>query len=438
MSSNARKSARLAENAAAAAAADLKPSPESHAETTAPPKRRKNTKLQSAVDNNTEVPPTNPETASDAPKKKRAYTKRKTDSAESTTASSEGRPKPKRPRKRKSDDSAVTTGNVSITAVSEEAKPKRPRKTKKMDDSVTTANEEVNPKGPRKRKTDALDTAAGEKQKPKRPRKAKKKDAQADTNPSLISDEGQPAITTQSALQHQSPINLSDPCSVLPTETWHRILAFLPLSQVAKISSVSKAWLDGSRSLSIWRAACEQGNLGEPKKKYRTHMALACSQANRICDRCYCVSPKRSRASAAPLPVSDADDQEAVWALCLKCRQQYYDIHPEPLRDIEAVEQGKKKRRMTVTKACNIFHLTDDEIYELEFEEHRNPHYASASPMKLFDRFEVQQCALEAHGGWVGIEACRKRQKKRAKLRRERAADPNRVQKPRANRQRRH
>ncbi|KAF9275600.1 hypothetical protein BGZ68_010657 [Mortierella alpina] len=82
-------------------------------------------------------------------------------------------------------------------------------------------------------------------------------------------------------------VNPSDPCSVLPTEIWHKVLSHLPLSQVAKTSWVSKTWLDGARQWRVWQQICEKCKLGTPKLKYKTFMAIVCANSYFICDKCH-------------------------------------------------------------------------------------------------------------------------------------------------------
>jgi hypothetical protein len=99
-------------------------------------------------------------------------------------------------------------------------------------------------------------------------------------------------------------VNKSDPCAVLPTELWHRILSLLPLSMAAQTSTVSKTWLHGTRSSPIWKAICDKGELGKPKKKFKSYMALACAHSYWVCEGCFSVTKGRPRGSDIPLPVS--------------------------------------------------------------------------------------------------------------------------------------
>ncbi|CAO3566957.1 unnamed protein product [Mortierella alpina] len=90
-----------------------------------------------------------------------------------------------------------------------------------------------------------------------------------------------------SATQEKVAVDPSDPCSMLPTEIWHKVLSHLPLSQVAKTSWVSKTWLDGARKWPVWQQICEKCKLGTPKIKYKTFMAIVCANSYFICDKCH-------------------------------------------------------------------------------------------------------------------------------------------------------
>ncbi|KAK3827952.1 MAG: hypothetical protein J3Q66DRAFT_321475 [Benniella sp.] len=204
---------------------------------------------------------------------------------------------------------------------------------------------------------------------------------------------------------YQPPvINPSDPCQVLPTELWHQILSLLPLSKVAGLSMVSKTWLDGTRTYPAWKSICEALKLGEPKIKFRSYMAMVCARSFFICDKCHSSSTGRGNASEIPLPVADKDDDDFVWMLCHACRLEYYGRYPENVREAQ-VDHDWQMKRITKTNAQGIYHLSDEDMYGLYYQERRNPHYRNAYPMKLYDRYEVQERALQVHAGWVGVDA---------------------------------
>ncbi|KAG0227934.1 hypothetical protein B0O80DRAFT_532907 [Mortierella sp. GBAus27b] len=194
----------------------------------------------------------------------------------------------------------------------------------------------------------------------------------------------------------QTVFNPKDPCQVLPTELWHQILSLLPLCNVAPLPMVSKMWLYSTRSFPAWKAICERAKLGEPKLKYRSYMALACSRSHFICDKCYSHTTGRPRSSMIPLPVANKDDNETVWMLCRDCRLEYYGRYPEQLPQIY-------RARITRTSALSMYHMMDCDLRGLFFQEAPNPHSDYATPMRLYRRDEIINRALTTHGGWVGV-----------------------------------
>ncbi|KAF9089029.1 hypothetical protein BGX29_012258 [Mortierella sp. GBA35] len=287
-------------------------------------------------------------------------------------------------------------GGDTIQAETPTTKAKRTKKDKAKDDTTATASS-----GRKKRKVDpgqddnlqngdqAASTQEGPA--PKKQRKGKKG-----------------AETTTTAPPVPIVINKTDPYSVLPTELWQEVLSYLSLSQLSKISTVSKNWLEGTRSLQVWRDICEKGNLGQPKKKYRTHMALVCSQSYWICEQC--LSHHAGKNADIPLPVEIEELAGEKRMLCHPCRLKYFRKHPE---EIKRRSYGNDKNgnpiyennKITKTDACAMYYLTDEDLWLVDCETRQNPHYRYAAPMRLFLEEDVQARALEVHGGRIGASA---------------------------------
>ncbi|KAF9088716.1 hypothetical protein BGX23_007149 [Mortierella sp. AD031] len=174
-----------------------------------------------------------------------------------------------------------------------------------------------------------------------------------------------PALATPPAA---GPLNFMDLCIVLPTEIWHQFLEDLLPSGITRISTVSRTWLNGTRSHPVWTEICEMGGLHR------------------------CVHMFSSQMAFVPLPV----------AMLLR-----NNINDD-----------------VVTVLLNVCHLCRFESYYLTDPEH-NPDYLQGLPYfgLLFDGADldldegrdddiylhshVQERALEIHGGWAGIEAIR-------------------------------
>ncbi|OAQ26587.1 hypothetical protein K457DRAFT_140232 [Linnemannia elongata AG-77] len=193
-------------------------------------------------------------------------------------------------------------------------------------------------------------------------------------------------------------------CSIFPTEVLQQILLCLPLSKITRHSRISKAWLDAARVLPVWKEACKKAKLGDPRKKYKTHMALVCANSYWICERCMSFSKGREHYADLPLPVEDKDDDHLVWMLCLACRQEYFERHPEPLKEDRIYRDEFAFVVQTKQLAPHAIFIN----YALRGENLRGVPSTGREDTRnqLFDRGAVQRRALEVHGGWIGIDAC--------------------------------
>ncbi|KAF9205389.1 hypothetical protein BGZ59_000508 [Podila verticillata] len=206
------------------------------------------------------------------------------------------------------------------------------------------------------------------------------------------------------------PINPSDPCSLFPTELWHTVLGHLPLSLIARTSSVSKAWLAGARSYRGWAIAARNGKMGTPKIKYKTFMALVCSRSYFVCDRCLDYSTGKGLRSRIPLPVPLNFDVTNTWMLCHNCRREYYREHPERLRppcNPTDKTTYMAHRRITKSAAMWVYWLDGCDLAMLHFNEYDNPFGARGHPMRVYDELAVQKQAYSVHAGWVGLDAAK-------------------------------
>ncbi|KAG0287212.1 hypothetical protein BGZ97_007162 [Linnemannia gamsii] len=343
------------------------------------------------------------------PKLKRA--KKVKDETAAATEEKEPRPKTKRTKKVKVEtatDTAVRAGAETVAKAVGKGKAKAKR-TKTEDDDSTAPTAST---GRKKRKIDPENYVAD--------------DGGADGSGAASSTQLGPASKKQrtttgkkrgaakAPVEPPKPIiiNKSDPYSVLPTELWQEVMLYLSLSQIAKTSTVSKGWLEGTRSLQVWRDVCSKAALGKPMKKYPTHMGLVCAQSYWICEQC--LTMNNGKGSDIPMPVEIAELANERLMLCRYCRCQYYRKHPEEtkLRKNVTNHYGEyvyeHDVRITKTQACDSYHLRDEDLWSLDCLEKRNPHYRNAAPMRLYLEEEVQERSLEIHGGWIGIKAVRR------------------------------
>lgn len=197
-------------------------------------------------------------------------------------------------------------------------------------------------------------------------------------------------------------INPHEPFSSLPVEILQHIISWLPLPEIARASMVSKTWLDAVHYMSVWRTICREAGLGEPKKKYKTYMALACADSFWICTRCYSFSNAKTNRADLPLPVKDVDDNNHVHMLCLQCRREYFHKHPAPLK------KGVYRQEFDwIPRAGSIAPNGVYINYGLEGSQLDGIEVVGSSSqgLPLYDRSEVQKRAIHVHGGWVGVNA---------------------------------
>jgi DNA repair protein len=67
-------------------------------------------------------------------------------------------------------------------------------------------------------------------------------------------------------------------------------------------------------------------------------------------------------------------------------------------------KNNEKYKMITKTRAMAEYRLKKDELFKLKHIEVKNPHYASAAPMILFLKSQVEEIALEKWGDWETIK----------------------------------
>ncbi|KAG0349137.1 hypothetical protein BG005_011127 [Podila minutissima] len=206
------------------------------------------------------------------------------------------------------------------------------------------------------------------------------------------------------------PINPSDPCSLFPTELWHAVLDHLPLSQIARTSSVNNGWLTGARSYRGWAIAAAYGKMGVPKIKYKTFMALVCSRSYFVCDLCLSYSTGKELRSRIPLAVQVNGDAANTWMLCHDCRREYYRRRPKWLRppcNSKDKTTYVANKKICKTDAMWDYWLDGSDLAGLQYNVYENPYSARGYPMCLFDERVIQKRAHNVHAGWVGLDGAK-------------------------------
>ena len=290
------------------------------------------------------------------------------------------------------DEDQATIGLSTATDPHPSVRPRRSQRqalskaVKQEQTKVEQCEEEIKPKKKRAR----------------RPRKA------VETGKSK--DATEPTVTTDSIME----LVVLEPMPALlrvPPEVWYHILSCLPTSHVAPLSLVCTRLLEVCRSWPRWRTICKVSLLGEPKRKYRSRMALVCSESYYICDLCDSRSTGTGSygLSGFPLSVSRADDQDHRWRLCRKCRIEYYQDHPDDAGK-EIMSNIKRKDEISEYDIIRDLKLKHEDLFQFDrrsvgYHSYRRRFYNPQDYM--FNEREVTEHAMDMHGGWAGVLAAR-------------------------------
>ncbi|KAF9122862.1 hypothetical protein BGW39_009455 [Mortierella sp. 14UC] len=397
--SDLRCSSRIARNAQARTDANMtegtsSASATTPAETTTKKLTRGGKGRKVADSSNTEIQQAQEEADDSAPRKRR----KKVAAEDTTTTDDDQNRSAGLPGEETIDDGGVGSSAKQEPDPSPVPKKKvRPPKNSTTDTETTTST----PHTPKAKKSKAATDRKG------------KGKAKAAVDPTSLDNTGDQAGTCDEggkdqddmvirAISAPPKIDPQDPFSSLPVEILQQILSWLPLPEIARVSMVSKAWLDAIPYLSVWKKVCEEAGLGEPKRKYRTHMALACANSYWICNWCYSYTNAKTYRADLRLPVKDADENDQIHMLCLKCRREHYRNHPESLK------KGAYRNEFDwVPSAGSIapngiyinYDLSGSQLNGLQTVG------TSGHGLPLYDRSEVQRLALRVRGGWVGVDA---------------------------------
>ncbi|KAG0049285.1 hypothetical protein BGZ83_005895 [Gryganskiella cystojenkinii] len=195
----------------------------------------------------------------------------------------------------------------------------------------------------------------------------------------------------------------------VPFEIWLRIFDYMEApSQVSRLSMVSKNLLDFCRSWPKWKTICEVSGIGVPKRKYKTHLALVCSESYYICDKCYSRSTGtgRCRLSEIPCPVIRTDDHLKTWRLCNQCRIEYYVDHPETSR-LDAIDESAEISESSIAYNLKLNYY-DLGSLSRRCVGRRNLNFHNPDQF-YYNKRDATALAMEMFGGWVGVQAAKNR-----------------------------
>ncbi|KAG0045620.1 hypothetical protein BGZ83_009205 [Gryganskiella cystojenkinii] len=212
----------------------------------------------------------------------------------------------------------------------------------------------------------------------------------------------------------------------VPVELWLHIMSFIPSSHLATtLSLVSKMMLSFCRSLPRWKSICEQHNFGEPKRRYKTYMALVCSESYFLCDRCdsRTMGPEPRRryyCSSSEIPVwvwiktgGDHDVEAFTERLCRSCRCRSYMNFVDHDEILDAIDPNE---RVSSSLVLGELRLQQSDLEGLDFHPFRitQSDYGRRDRVvrvlhKMYSLRELTEVAMAVHGGWAGIKAAKTR-----------------------------
>ncbi|KAF9900045.1 hypothetical protein EC991_007961 [Linnemannia zychae] len=133
---------------------------------------------------------------------------------------------------------------------------------------------------------------------------------------------------------------------------------------------------------------------------------LLCLPLSKIArhSRCMSFSKGREHYADLPLPVEDEEDGGLIWMLCLTCRIEYFERHPEPLKEDKVYrnefEWVVQTKQLSPNSVFLNYALRGENLYGV------SSIGEADTRRQLFDPAPVQRRALEVHGGWIGVDAC--------------------------------
>lgn len=211
--------------------------------------------------------------------------------------------------------------------------------------------------------------------------------------------------------------------TLLPPEILRNILSNLVIKDLYNLALCNKTLLNIIQCLPIWNDILTKNH-----KRIFKHdsMFLVLKDSAKICDLCHLFA--KPSGSGAALLTSLIYDKYNKIKLCLDCRRNYYQTHPENLVDIARLEFPDEidddedniennDRKITKSRVKTQFKLNDNDINTIQHTLVRNPHGRGFAPMVLYSIYDVLETTLRKHGGYVGLVAERERFKKIAEKR---------------------
>lgn len=182
-------------------------------------------------------------------------------------------------------------------------------------------------------------------------------------------------------------------CDTVPIEIWYTIMSFLPLSQLSRLSKVSRLFRRMVTQHSLWNEIIKRAGLSNRIPEDEAHQlkfydTILSRYSKYICEFCgiYCA---RNMGAMMNLPVT-IYSVDMIVSLCRDCRVYYFKRYPEPERDTSQL-------LLPIYSAMVEYALT---VYDLR---HLAYVYAGKDRVKHYKQLDVLALARTVHGGEIGI-----------------------------------
>ncbi|KAI7884121.1 uncharacterized protein EV154DRAFT_522362 [Mucor mucedo] len=195
---------------------------------------------------------------------------------------------------------------------------------------------------------------------------------------------------------------------LMPHELWHKVISYLPLSQICRLGKVSRKFRGLVTQHSVWRDICQRaGLLSRIPHNNTIYETILSRYSKYICELCgmYCA---RKVGSMVSLPVI-IESFDMIISLCRDCRVQFYQSYPEPERDLPKRKmiypiscEWMKCHTLPLYSAMVEYALAEYELKQLSCAYHGSS--INVAPLvKHYDERDVIVLARKIHGGEIGI-----------------------------------
>lgn len=195
---------------------------------------------------------------------------------------------------------------------------------------------------------------------------------------------------------------------LMPHELWHKVISYLPLSQICILGKVSRKFRGLVTRHTMWKDIAKRaGVLSRIPQHSTIYETILNRYSKYICELCgiYCA---RKIGSMVSLPVI-VESFDMIMSLCRDCRVCFYQSYPEPDRDLPKRMmiypiscEWMKYHTLPLYSAMVEYALAEYELKQLSCAYHGSS--INVAPLvKHYDERDVIALARKIHGGEIGI-----------------------------------